>query len=155
MTTDLDKREMVQDNATPNNYELVTQAIDENLSSVLEFIEGRLEEIGCPPKIQMQISVAAEEIFVNIASYAYSPEVGDVTVSVEVSDNPITVTIAFMDHGKPFDPTKKADPNVTLSAEERDIGGLGIFMTKKIMDDVKYEYVDGKNILTLKKSLSN
>ena len=72
---------------------------------------------------------------------------------VEVSEDPVAVTITFMDGGKPFDPTKKADPNVTLSAEERQIGGLGIFMTKKMMDDVNYEYIDGKNILTLKKGI--
>ena len=73
---------------------------------------------------------------------------------MEVSREPITVVITFMDDGQPFDPTKTADPNVALRAEERDIGGLGIFMTKKLMDDVSYEYRDGKNILTLKKGLN-
>ena len=115
--------------------------------------EKHLEEIGCSPKIQMQITVAAEEIFVNIANYAYNPGKGKATVRVEVSESPLSIAITFMDNGKPFDPTKKADPDVNLPAEERDIGGLGIFMTKKIMDDVKYEYVDGKNILTLKKGI--
>ncbi|MBO6262976.1 MAG: anti-sigma factor antagonist [Clostridia bacterium] len=133
--------------------ELETEAKNENLSEVLSFIEKHLEEVGCPMKTQMQISVAAEEIFVNIANYAYSPRVGKATVRVEVTQHPLSITITFIDNGKPFDPTKKADPDVTLSAEERDIGGLGIFMTKKIMDDVVYHYVDGKNILTLKKDI--
>ena len=101
----------------------------------------------------MQISVAAEEIFVNIANYAYAPEIGKATVVVEVSENPIAVSITFMDNGKPFDPTKKIDPDISLSAEDRQIGGLGIFMTKKMMDDVSYEYKDGKNILKIEKNL--
>ena len=133
--------------------ELETDAKNENLSEVLSFVEQHLNRVGCQPKIQMQITVAVEEIFVNIANYAYAPKTGKVTVRVEVTEEPLTVTITFMDDGKPFDPTAKADPNITLSADERDIGGLGIFMTKKIMDDVCYEYVDGKNILTLKKGI--
>ena len=133
--------------------EFETEAKSDNLPQVLSFIEQHLEKYGCLPKEQMQIAVAAEEIFVNIANYAYSPEVGKVTVRVEVSEDPITVTITFMDNGKPFDPTKKTDPNVSLPAEEREIGGLGIFMTKKMMDDVVYEYYEGKNILTLKKGI--
>ena len=104
-------------------------------------------------KAQMQISVAVEEIFVNIASYAYAPDKGSATVCVEVSGDPVTVTITFVDRGVPYDPLAKEDPDVTLSADERGIGGLGIFMTKKIMDDVAYEYRDGKNILTLKKNI--
>ena len=97
--------------------------------------------------------MAAEEIFVNISNYAYAPEIGKVTVRVEVFKDPISVSITFMDNGKSFDPTKKEDPNVALSAKEREIGGLGIFMTKKMMDDVSYEYIDGKNILKLKKGI--
>lgn len=133
--------------------ELEIEAQNDNLSKVLSFIEQHLEAIGCTPKIQMQISVAVEEIFVNIANYAYAPDVGKVTVRVEITEEPLSVCITFMDGGKPFDPTKRSDPDVTLSAEERQIGGLGIFMTKKIMDDVVYEYIDGKNILTLKKGI--
>ena len=133
--------------------ELETDADSENLPQVLAFIDQHLDAIGCTPKVQMQIAVAAEEIFVNIANYAYNPGKGKATVRVEVAEDPLMIAITFMDNGVPFDPTKKEDPNVTLSANERDIGGLGIFMTKKMMDDVKYEYVNGKNILTLKKGI--
>ena len=133
--------------------ELETEAVNENLQQVISFIEQHLDETGCQPKTKMQISVAAEEIFVNIANYAYAPERGKATVRVEVSEDPITVTITFIDNGKPFDPTKNAEPNVSLPAEERDIGGLGILMTKKMMDDVVYEYSEGRNILTLKKDI--
>ena len=89
----------------------------------------------------------------NIANYAYAPETGTATVRLELSGEPQTVAVTFIDSGIPFDPLKKADPDVSLPAEERDIGGLGIYMTKKVMDSVKYEYRDGKNVLTLRKNL--
>lgn len=132
--------------------ELVVDATVENLTAVLAFLEENLEEAGCPLKVQMQISVAAEEIYVNIAHYAYAPKTGKATVRLEVSEDPISVSITFLDNGVPFDPLAKEDPDVTLSAEERQIGGLGIYMTKKTMDDVTYEYRDGQNILTMKKN---
>ncbi len=133
--------------------ELEIEAVKENLPEVQMFVEERLEAADCPMKGLMQISVAVEEIFVNIASYAYRPETGKAKVRVEVSGDPISVTITFVDHGIPYDPLAKEDPDTSLSAEEREIGGLGIFMTKQIMDDVAYEYRDGQNILTLKKNL--
>ncbi|MBR1383620.1 MAG: ATP-binding protein [Ruminococcus sp.] len=133
--------------------ELVIDALTDNLPQVLSFVDEQLEAADCPMKIQMQIDIAVEEIFVNIAHYAYSPEVGTATVRVEVMGEPPAVDITFIDGGVPYDPLAKADPDVTLSAEERQIGGLGIFMVKKSMDDVKYEYLDGHNILTLKKGL--
>ena len=104
-------------------------------------------------KAQMAIDVCVEEIYVNIAHYAYAPETGDAKVRVEASGDPPETTITFIDKGKPFDPLAKEDPDVTLSAEERDIGGLGIYMTKKMMDDVSYEYKDGCNILMIRKAL--
>ena len=133
--------------------ELEIEAVRDNLEDVQAFVEERLEAADCSPKALLRISVAVEEIFVNIASYAYAPEKGKATVRVEVSKEPVSVTITFVDHGVPYDPLAREDPDVTLSADEREIGGLGIFMTKQIMDDVAYEYKDGKNILTLKKNL--
>lgn len=133
--------------------ELEILAVTENLNEVQEFVDEHLEAAGCSMKVQMQIDVAVEEIFVNIASYAYHPERGKAMVRVEVTDAPVMVTITFIDHGMPYDPLAKEDPDITLPAEERGNGGLGVFMTKKLMDDVIYEYKDGKNILTLKKSL--
>ncbi len=133
-----------------NANELELEAKVAYLPEVQDFVD---EHIDCSPKARMQISVAVEEIFVNIATYAYAPEHGMATVRVEISEEPVTVTITFMDHGIPYDPLAKADPDLSLTADERQIGGLGIFLTKKTMDDVKYEYEDGKNILTLKKNL--
>ena len=131
--------------------ELEIEAVTENLAEVQAFVDERLETADCPPKARMQIDVAAEEIFINIARYAYAPGKGKAIVRVEVSEDPITVTITFVDHGIPYDPLAKEDPNISLPAEQREVGGLGIFMTKKIMDDVSYEYRDGQNILSLKK----
>lgn len=132
--------------------ELTVPATLEKLDAVQAFIEGELEENGCPMKAVMQISIAVEEIYVNIAHYAYHPEIGEATIRCCVGGDPLQVTVQFLDHGKPFDPLAKQDADTTLSAEERDIGGLGILMVKKSMDDVAYEYRDGCNILTLKKS---
>lgn len=122
------------------------------LDEVLEFIDEQLEKADCPIKTQMQIDVAAEEIFVNVAHYAYHPEIGEVEIRVEITENPKTAVITFSDSGKPFNPLDNPEPDITLSAEERGIGGLGIFMVKNTMDDVRYEFVGGQNCLTITKS---
>lgn len=133
--------------------ELNVEATIENITPVTDFVDAELEALGCPVRTMLQINVAIDELFGNIAHYAYNPEVGPATVRVEVVEEPLAVEITFIDNGKPFDPLAKADPDVTKSAEERDIGGLGIFMVKKTMDDIRYEYKDGKNILVIKKNL--
>lgn len=133
--------------------ELTVPAVLEELNSVQAFVETELEACGCPMKVQMQIAIAVEEIYVNIAHYAYHPEIGEATVRCAVEGSPIQVTVQFLDSGKPFDPLSKPDTDISLSAAERGIGGLGILMVKKSMDDVAYEYKDGCNILTLKKCL--
>ena len=141
------------DETSLKTYELDIMAENENLSEVQSFIGACLEKVNCPAKAQMQMELAAEEIFVNIANYAYAPDKGRAVVRVEVSDDPVTVTLTFIDQGIPYDPLKRKEPDVTLPAEEREIGGLGIFLTKKTMDYVSYEYRDGQNILTLKKKI--
>ena len=133
--------------------ELIIEAVNTNLDEVLAFVDEQLEEANCSSKIQTTIEIAVEELFVNIANYAYSPEIGTAVVQVSVNKEPLSVEITFIDNGKPYDPLAKPDPDVTLSAEERQIGGLGIFMVKKSMDDIQYEYKDGRNILTIKKIL--
>jgi anti-sigma regulatory factor (Ser/Thr protein kinase) len=131
--------------------ELEIEAATESLPDVQAFVEERMEGADCPMKAMMQIGVAVEEIFVNIAHYAYAPGKGSATVRVEVSGEPIAVTITFIDRGVPYDPLAKPDPDVTLSAEERQIGGLGIFMVKKSMDECYYERSGDKNVFTLVK----
>ena len=130
---------------------MTTEATVGNIPAVTDFVNERLEELECPMKAQMQIDVAIDELFGNIAQYAYDPETGTATVRVEVENDPLAVVISFIDHGKPYDPLAAEDPDTTLTAEERSIGGLGVFLVKRTMDDVSYEYCDGKNILKIKK----
>ena len=133
--------------------ELTIEADEKNLEQVLDFVNEQLEAQGCSLKTQMQIDVSVEELFVNIAHYAYNPETGFATIKIEIQKEPSLVSITFVDKGVPYDPVAKPDPDVTLSAEEREIGGLGIFMVKNSMDEMTYEYKDCQNILTIRKNL--
>ena len=133
--------------------ELVITAETKNLDEVMTFVDTFLEEAECSMKAQMQIDLAVEEIFVNIASYAYAPGTGPATIRVGLTDDGSVFVIELIDQGVPYNPLAKEDPDITLSAEERKIGGLGILLTKKSMDDVQYEYVNGSNKLTLRKSI--
>ena len=132
--------------------ELTLDASVENTPVVIDFVNELLEEFGCSMKIEAQIDVAVDELFSNIALYAYAPSAGSATVQVEFCGKPPAVVITFIDRGVPFDPLKKRDPDVTLSAEERKIGGLGIYIVKKSMDNMEYEYRDGQNILKITKN---
>ena len=133
--------------------ELVIEAKPENLEKVLSFVDQSMDEFGSSLKAKMQMDIAVEEIFVNIANYAYRPDTGYAFIRLETSDDPTTVTVTFKDTGMPYDPLAKPDPDITLSAEERQIGGLGIFMAKKSVDDIRYEYKNGENILSISKKL--
>jgi len=133
--------------------ELNIEAMVENIGTVTDFVEKQLEEFQCPMKSRIQIDVAIDELFGNIARYAYNPETGPATVRVEVVNEPLSVLITFIDNGIPYDPLVRADPDTTLSAEERKIGGLGVYLVKKTMDDISYEYKDGQNILQIKKKM--
>ena len=135
--------------------ELTIEATPENVDKVVEFVDEMLEEYGCGMKEQMAIDVAVDELFANIAHYAYNPDTGYATVKVDVIKDPLSVEITFVDNGKPYDPLAKADPDTSLSVEDREIGGLGILIVKKSMDAVDYEYKDGKNILTIKKNFNS
>lgn len=126
-------------------------ADDEALSSVMSFVEAELEEAGANMKTLMQVCVAVEEIFVNVAHYAYPEKSGDVSLSIDVTGE--NATLVITDSGIPFNPLEKADPDITLSAEERNIGGLGIFMVKKSMDEVRYERRGDNNIFTMVKKV--
>lgn len=125
----------------------------DQLDTVQEFISEKLEQYACPMKAMMAIEIAVEEIFVNIANYAYRPEVGEATVCCEVNEDPMEVTIQFLDHGKPFNPLEKEDADISQDALLEREGGLGILMVKKSMDSVSYSYENGKNILTILKKM--
>ena len=132
--------------------ELNLEATAENLPRVTAFIEDQLEKAGCPARELMFISVAAEEIFVNIAHYAYAPGTGEVRIRTALSEKNSSIKVTFMDRGVRFDPLSLKDPDITLPADDREIGGLGIYMTKETMDQLEYEYKEGWNILTLSKA---
>lgn len=133
--------------------ELTAAATVENIDAVTAFVNEQLEALECPVKAMMQIDIAIDELFGNIAHYAYHPETGSATVRVEVAEEPLAVIITFIDNGIPYDPLAAEDPDTTLSVEERDVGGLGIYMVKKSMDEIAYEYKNGQNILKIKKNL--
>ena len=125
----------------------------DSLSDVLAFIEQKLETFNCSMKLQTAICVAIEEVFVNVAHYAYKDGDGIVEFNITFDEESRKVTFQMIDSGIPFDPLKKEDPDISLSAEERNIGGLGIFITKKTMDNLSYAYENGKNILTMTKNI--
>ncbi len=133
--------------------ELCLEATIENIERVTDFVNEELESFDCPIKARTQIDIAIDELFSNIARYAYDPTTGPATVAVEVEEDPLAVVITFIDNGKPYDPLAKDDPDITLSAEDRQIGGLGIFLVKKTMDYINYEYKNGQNILKIKKNI--
>lgn len=135
----------------PEVYELTVPAKVDKLSDVLAFVESVLGENISLMKAQTQLEVALEELFVNIAYYAYPDSDGEADIRLTVTSEYIEITLS--DSGIPYNPLAKPDPDVTLSADDRAIGGLGIFMTKKLMDDISYEYVDGKNITTIRKNI--
>ncbi|MBR1629653.1 MAG: ATP-binding protein [Lachnospiraceae bacterium] len=124
-----------------------------NLDQVLDFVNGYLETLGCPAKTVRKLDLAVEEIFVNIASYAYGEEAGLATLRIETIEDPLAVELVFLDRGNPYNPLEKEDPDLSLPAEERPIGGLGIFVVKNMVDDLAYEFKDGQNILKMRKVL--
>ena len=133
--------------------EIEIQATIENLPKVMEFIDVELEALECSMKVQTLIDISVEELFVNIANYAYGDKEGKAIITFSAMEEPKGVEISLKDCGMFYDPLAKEDPDITLSAEERQIGGLGIFMVKKNMDEVNYEYKDGWNITTIYKKL--
>ncbi len=153
------QKEKIIEESVGRGGRLTVEARTEMLDEALAFIDKYLEAYGCSPRSQMHIDMAAEEIFVNIASYAYTPRIGTAQISLEIEteDTPggqvDTAVITFTDGGFAYNPLDKPDPDVTLPAGERPIGGLGIYIVKKTMDTVTYEYKDGKNILRMRKRL--
>lgn len=132
---------------TQNIYRKTFPAEVSALADALGFVEERLEAVGCPLHTVMQISICVEEMFVNVANYAYPEDAGEVELVVDAQNARVSITL--IDSGAPFNPLELEEPDITLSAEERPVGGLGIFMVKKSMDEVYYERKDGKNIFQM------
>lgn len=124
------------------------------LSEAADFVLDYAKELGFEKAELFQLKVCTEEIFVNVASYAYAPDTGMITVTADGSEDPVTVTITFIDSGTPFDPLAKPDPARKRPLSLAKKGGLGIFLTKRLMDEVSYACQDGKNVLTIRKTHS-
>ena len=133
--------------------EKIFKANNQELPHVQEFLQSMLQKYGCSEKIMMQIHLVIEELFVNIASYGYQNNNGTCNVIIDY-DGEKTVVLTIEDNGIPFNPLEKVDPDITLPAEKREIGGLGIFITKKIMDQIEYQYENQKNRLKMTKVIS-
>ena len=140
------------ENKEQNIEKIVIEARRENLDQVLGFMDAHLERRDCPMKVMLQLDIAVEELFVNIANYAYGDQVGQAVIQLQEEHDPEGISITFIDEGMPFDPLAKPDPDVTLGAMDRSVGGLGIYMVKKSMDDMKYRHEDNRNILTIRKN---
>ncbi|MDR2600450.1 MAG: ATP-binding protein [Oscillospiraceae bacterium] len=125
----------------------------DKLNDVLDFIDEKMDEIGIDMKGQYSVRVSVEELFVNVANYAYPNGEGDITVTT--STKPGEFIIEIKDNGIPYNPLEKDDPDTTLTAEKREIGGLGIYMVKNMMDSVNYTYQNGQNIMTIMKNYNN
>jgi Anti-sigma regulatory factor (Ser/Thr protein kinase) len=133
--------------------EMTVQAKLEHIRTVTDFVNGELEKTPCTEIARVQIDIAIDEIFGNIVRYAYKEEEGDVTVRTEIEGDPPIVSITFIDRGKQYDPRSAPEPDITSDALSRPIGGLGVFMVKKIMDNLDYEFRDGCNMLTIRKTI--
>lgn len=132
--------------------EITVDADVKNLDSILEFIEDIIAPYDCDPSVQFQLEIALEEIYVNIAYYAYPNAIGKTTIRCEVLHDNLLV-MEILDQGNPYNPLEHKCPDIELGLDEREIGGLGIFMVKKSMDELDYRYQDNNNIFTIKKYL--
>lgn len=135
--------------------EIIVPAKKENLQNVLNFINKQLDSFEYNIKARLQLEISVEEAFVNISNYAYGSEEGEVLIQCKIDKNPLQTTVKFIDTGIPFNPLENEDPDISLKTEEKEIGGLGIFLIKKNVDYIQYEYRDGKNILTIQKKLND
>ena len=134
---------------------LTVPAKIESLHVVMDFLSSQLDSVDHDMKARLQLELSIEEAYVNIVNYAYESDDGDVVICCNIDESPLKVTMQFIDYGVPYNPLENEDPDISLDAEEKEIGGLGIFLIKKNVDDISYEYHDGKNILTIQKILAD
>lgn len=138
--------------------ELKIEATIDNLAQVFKFLADSMENCDCDPKVKRQIKLCVEELFVNIAHYAYNPDVGIAKISIDTVQSPDgkpKMVISFADEGRPYDPLSLPEPDIDAELDDRQIGGLGVFLVRTTMDNVGYEHKDGQNILTIEKELKS
>ena len=138
----------------PGTQEITVRADMDQLKTVTDFVNRQLADCGCSRRTRIHLDVAIDEVFCNIVRYAYDAEPGTVTVRVTAEEETGIIAVTFLDRGRPFNPLEKEMPDTTrLKAKERPIGGLGLFMVKRFMDSIAYDYQDGQNVLTMQKKI--
>ena len=133
--------------------ELIIEAVVDNLNAVNLFVHKSIEQFEISKRTLMQLDLVVEEIFVNIANYAYAPNTGLVKILLNMETEPLSISLTFIDSGIPYNPLEQSDPDISLSIDDRQIGGLGIFLTKNFVDDISYQFVNGQNVLRITKSM--
>ncbi len=136
-------------------HKLILTAKIENLNKVFDFLDAQLSSLAYNMKAKLQLELSIEEAYVNISKYAYTSDKGEVEILSSVDEDPLQITVQFVDSGIPYNPLKTEDPDLFTDTEEKELGGLGIFLIKKNVDNIKYKYHNGKNILTLQKKLDD
>ena len=134
--------------------ELAIEAVAENLQTVMDFTTDTLSDKNCSPKTLYQLELVLEEIFINIVSYAYEGDDRPVVLSVHLEEDPAAIVVTFRDKGAPYNPLERSDPDLSAKLEKREIGGLGIFLVKKNVDEIWYEHINDENVLGFRKKLS-
>ena len=132
---------------------IALDAVPENFAAVQDWIRDRLASVPCSMRTLLELDMIVEEVFINIANYAYGSQIGKAWVDLSMDDSNKCLTMTFRDKGIPYDPLKKETPDLTSPADKRAIGGLGIFLVHEYSDSLSYEYKNGENQLTIRKEL--
>ena len=136
-----------------NSLSFTLKALPDNYSAAQEQVQDFLSPYGCKMRTLLELDMIVEEIFINIASYAYGEKEGLASIDLSINDSADMLTMTFRDSGIPYDPLKKESPDITSGAMDRAVGGLGIFLVQKYADGMSYEYKGGENCLTIRKKL--
>ena len=136
-------------------HKLTVPAKIENLQKVFNFLNTQLNSVTYNMKSRLQLELSIEEAYVNISKYAYEYNEGNIEILSHIDKDPIQITVKLMDSGIPYNPLNNEDPNILANTEEKELGGLGILLIKKNVDNIRYEYLDGKNVLTIQKKLAD
>ena len=143
----------ISTNTPGRSYSFTLDAIPEKFAEAQEQVHVFLEPVHCSMRTLLGLDMVVEEVFINIASYAYSDGIGTVKIDLSLNETGDMLTLTFRDTGTPYDPLAKDAPNLSAPAEQRPIGGLGIFLAKQYMEEMNYRYENGSNILTMIKNL--
>ena len=143
----------INTNKAVSTQTITLTAVPENFAAAQEHVRSFLDSASCSMRTLFELDMVVEEVFINVASYAYPDSTGMVSLDLTLDEEQNFLCLTFRDSGIPYDPLRKQSPDVTAPAEKRPIGGLGIFLVQKYSDSLSYEYADGENRLTIGKKL--